>query len=300
MPILRPRRIRQQAGRYSLVDTIPFKLPVEAVGSAAMIAAFPIDAAKARAVIQSNEVHPLRLWKKGLLIVTVIDYRSTNIGKYIEFSVAIACTHGHRPAPPLLPALLMDAFGAGQWVYDLPVSTEISVKGGKGIWGMPKHQANLNFIEGDRLISSQYDLDGQLAVFVEIERPSKIWLPINIGAVNYCGFRGMLMKSTIYFKGKAGFTFMKKGAARLILGDSARIQALKTLEIASQPLATMYLPNVSGVLDDHIECWFLGYERPPALPPEGFESVINLGQSQEWLPPPSAPIPGETREGGHV
>ena len=29
----------------------------------------------------------------------------------------------------------------GQYVWDLPVSTEISVKGGKGIWGTPKHQA---------------------------------------------------------------------------------------------------------------------------------------------------------------
>ena len=37
-------------------------------------------------------------------------------------------------------------YGTGQYVFDLPVCSEISVKGGKGIWGMPKHQANLDFI----------------------------------------------------------------------------------------------------------------------------------------------------------
>lgn len=296
MPLFRPRRINQQAGLYSLVDSIPFKQPVEAIGSAAMIAAFPISADKARPLLQGNEIHPFLFGKKGLLVVTVVDYRNTNIGKYIEFSIAIACTHGRRQAPPFLPALMMGTFGTGQWVYDLPVSTEISVKGGKGIWGMPKHQANLDFIEGEHLITSQYDLDGKLAVRFEVKRPRRIWVPIKIGAINYCAFRGMLMKSTIYFKGSAGFSLFKKGAARLILGDSPRIQALKSIDLEPDPIATLYLPKVSGVLDDHFECWFLGYDTAPKITPEGFQSVINLGQSQQWLPPPSARIPGEQKQ----
>jgi len=35
----------------------------------------------------------------------VIDYRKTDIGSYIEYSLAIACTKGARPAPRLLPAI---------------------------------------------------------------------------------------------------------------------------------------------------------------------------------------------------
>src|SRR6202161_2261756 len=111
MPMFRPRRIKQQAGLYALVDTISFKQPVEATGSAAMIAAFPISADKARPLLQGKEIHPFLFGERGLLVVTVIDYRDTNIGKYIEFSIAIACTHGHRQAP--------GSFGTGQWVYDL-------------------------------------------------------------------------------------------------------------------------------------------------------------------------------------
>jgi hypothetical protein len=291
-----PTRISQQSGRYALVDGIPFHLPVQGIKSSAILAAFPCDPVKARVLLQGNEIHPFVLWNKALLLVTVVDYRHTNIGKYIEFSIALACTHGARPAPRLLPALLRGVYGAGQWVYDLPVSTEISVKGGKGIWGMPKHQANLNYVEGPRTISSQYDLDGQLGVYFEVQRPRSIWLPVSTGAANYCAFRGMLMKSTIYFRGKAGFSLFRKGAARLVVGDVPRVQVLKTIGLEQDPIATLYLPDVTGVLDDHFESWFLSYAQPPVVPPEGLEAVVGLGESQQWLPPPSAPIPGRAPE----
>ena len=214
-------------------------------------------------LLQGNEVHPFVMWNKTLLVVTVVDYRNTNIGKYIEFSIALACTHGARPAPRLLPMLLRGSYGTGQYVFDLPVSTEISVKGGKGIWGMPKHQANLNYIETERSVSSQYDLDGQLGMYIEVQRPSSTRLPVNTGAVNYCAFRGMLMKSTVYFTGKAGFSLWRKSAARLVIGDVPRVQVLKTIGLEPHPVATLYLPEVTGVLDDHFESWFCTDPQPP-------------------------------------
>src|SRR5438270_685585 len=195
-----PARIQRQTGRYALVDGIPFNLPVNCDESPVLMAIFPINADKAAQLIPGNEIYPLRLWKRALLVITVIDYLITDIGKYIEFSIAIACTRGPKKAPRLLPALFMDTYGVGQWVVDLPVSTEVSVKGGKGIWGMPKHQANLNFIIGERTVSSQYDLDGQFAMKIEIERPRSAWLPMSMTAANYCAFRGLLMKSYIHFR----------------------------------------------------------------------------------------------------
>jgi hypothetical protein len=285
-----PKRIREQTGRYALVDGIPFSLPVNSEHTPALMAVFTIDADKARQLIPGNEVHPFRLWTRALLVITVVDYEFTDIGKYIEFSIAIACTHGSHPAPPLLPGVLQKYYGTGQFVYDLPVSTEISVKGGKGIWGMPKHQANLNFVIGDKVVSSQYDLDGQLAMKIEIERPSRAWLPLSMGAANYCGFRGMLMKSYIYFTGRAGFSLFKKGAATITLGDHPRVQPLKALDMSPDPIFTAFFPETHGVLDDHFEGWFLSSEEPPTVRPEGLESVINLGLGQEWLTPPNATI----------
>lgn len=287
-----PRRQRRQSGRRALVDGIPFTMPVNSEHSPALMAAFTIDADRARALLPGNEIHPLRVTpRRGLLVVTVIDYRITSIGKYIEFSIAIACTHGTRPAPMLVPGLFQKTFGTGQFVIDLPVSTEISVKGGKGIWGMPKHQANLDFTITDDEVSSQYDLDGRLAMRIEIDRPSQLSVPFGTGAVNYCAFRGLLQKSSIYFQGRTDVALLRQAKARLYLGDHPRMDPLRDLDIGSRPLFCAFLPDSHGVLDDHFESWFLTYEQDPATKPEGLESVVDLGLSDEWAEAPTAPVP---------
>lgn len=282
----RRRRLDRQAGRHALVDGIPFQLPVRSKQTPALMAAFAIDPDKARALLPGNEIHPSRVWTRGLLVVTVVNYLDTNIGRYIEFSIAIACTHGSRPAPRLLPLLFAKTFDAGQYVVDLPVSTEVSVKGGKGIWGMPKHQASLDFMVNDQWVSSQYDLDGQLAMRIDVERPKRTWMPVSMSATNYCAFRGLLMASRISFRGRAGLRLMKAGSARLEIGDHPRMAALKSLDISDRPLFAGYFPVTQGVLSDHVESWFLTETLPPVTPMEGMESVLNLGQSQEWLAPP--------------
>lgn len=286
-----PRRQRRLAGRHALVDGIPFRMPVNSAHTPALMAAFTVDADRAAELLPGGEVHPFRLPRnRGVLMITVVDYRTTDIGKYVEFSIALACTRGPRPAPVLLPGLFRRLFGTGQFVVDLPVSSEISVKGGKGIWGMPKHQANLDFVITDDVVSSQYDKDGLLAMKIEIDRPRMAQLPISVGAVNYCAFRGMLMKSSVFFKGRMDVAFGPQAGARLYLGDHPRMDPLRALDIASRPLFTAFLEDSEGVLDDHYEGWFLTYDQAPIERPEGLESVIELGLSEEWLDPPKAPV----------
>jgi len=289
-----PARQKRQAGRYALVDGIPFKMPVSSERSPALMAAFSIDREAARRLLPGNEIYPFRLWNRGLLVITVINYMVTNIGSYIEYSIAIACTHGAHKAPRLLPGLFTKTFGTGQYVVDLPVSTELSVKGGRGIWGMPKHQANLDFVIGNEWVSSQYDLDGQMLMRIDVKKPDSAWLPLNMGTANYCAFRGMLMKSYIYFKGKLGFSLFKKGSARLYIGDHPRMAPLKTLDIDPNPIFSGFFPATAGVLDDYFECWFITEPQPPTTPMAGLETTYPLGYSREWLAKPKRPTDWET------
>jgi hypothetical protein len=293
-----PARLRRQAGRHALVDGIPFELPIDSERARALMAAFPIDAGRAAEALPGDELHPLRVWPgRGLLVVTVIDYQATDIGSYVEFSIGIACTRGARPAPPLLPALLGRLYGTGQYVYDLPVSTEISVKGGKGIWGMPKHQAYLEFEVEPRRARSRYWLDERVVVEVEVRRPRFGGIPLASTGVNYSAFRGMLFKSWIHFRARAAPNLPLSRAARLELADHPRVAPLKALGIGGRPLLAAFLPEVRGALDDHVEGWFLAYEEPPAGPSEGLESVVGLGLSRVWLPRPEArEEPAQSRE----
>jgi Acetoacetate decarboxylase (ADC) len=282
-----PRRQKRIKGRHGFVDGIRYVMPIDSWDSSAVIAAFPIDWDKASALIPAGDVHPFRMWKRGLLIVTVIDYRKTDIGAYIEYSLAIACTKGARPAPRWLPAVFQRLFGTGQYVFDLPVSTEVSTKGGKGIWGMPKHQANLDFVTGSHWVSAQYDLDGKMVSRFDVRRPKSAWLPINMGAANYCVFRGMMMKSLIYFSGKVGFYLMRPGSARLVLGDHPRADVIRAMDVDPNPVFAAYIPDARGVLDDYFECWFVTPGTEPTAPlSEGLETTYPLGYGRDWLPPP--------------
>lgn len=291
-----PGRIERERGRHALVDGIPFDMPVNSDDASALMAIFPVSYGAAAALLPGDEIHPLRLWKSALLIVTVVNYRATDIGNYIEFSVGLACTHGPRPAPPLLGALAIAPFGTGQFVIDLPVSTEISVKGGKGIWGMPKHQANLSFVVGQNDVSSRYDKDGRMVMAISIERPRHVRIPVNVAGTNYCAFRGLLMRSRVYFRGRLWVSLVRP-RARLVLGDHPRADAVRGLRVGARPIATAFCPAGAGVLDDHFEGWFLTYPDPPTTQPEGLSSVVGLGLGQQWLAPPG-PIPPERREGG--
>jgi len=280
-----PARVKNATGRHALVDGIPFAMPVNSSDTPALIAAFTIDADAAAALLPGNELHPVRLPKggRGLLILTIIDYKVTDIGRYIEYSIGIACLHGTRS---LALALLRNRFG--QYVFDLPVSSEVSVKGGKGIWGMPKHQKYLEFEIGRKEVSSRYFLDGELAVEIAVKKPRFTRIPLAAGLSNYCAFRGMLMKSTVYFRCRAGLNVPFTRSGRLTISDHPRVAPLKTLDIADKPLLSMFLSDSDGTLDDHTESWFLSFEQPPETPPEGFESVAELGLSERWLQSPGA------------
>ncbi len=102
----------------------------------------------------------------------------------------------------------------------------------------------------------------------------------------------MLGKSSVYFHGKVGFSLFKKNSARLYIGDIDRLRPLKDLEIGATPALTAFIPEAEGALDDHFENWFLSYPEAPTHAPEGLESVVGLGQSQVWLPAPTASVAG--------
>lgn len=283
-----PKRIKRYEGRYALVDGIPYQMPVSAWNSPTLMAGFTCDWEKANALLPGNEIHALKLPNgKAALLITVIDYVETSIGKYIEYSIAIGCTKGAKPAPRILNSMMLKKYGTGQFILDLPVSSEVSVKGGKGIWGMPKHIANLDFKITDTTVSSQYEKDGQFAFRIEIERPKSPSIRLKVGATNYCRFRNMLMASYIYFDTKAGINLFGKAKANLYIGDHPNVSFLREIDINPDPFFTVFMPKTTGILDDHFECWFMTYDEPPKEMPEGLESIINLGLNEEWLPGPS-------------
>ncbi|MEX2512742.1 MAG: acetoacetate decarboxylase family protein [Cyclobacteriaceae bacterium] len=282
-----PKRIKRYEGRYALVDGIPYQMPVSSSDSPALMAGFSCDWKAANDLLPGNEIHALRLPNgRAALLITIINYLHTSIGKYIEYSIGIGCTHGRQPAPRILNSVFLGHYGTGQYILDLPVSTEISVKGGKGIWGMPKHVANLDFIETADKVTSQYEKNGQFAFRIEMDKPKSPSIKIKVGATNYCRFRNMLMASYIYFQTKAGINLFGKAKGRLYIGDHPNVSYLRNIDLNPDPFFTVFMPKTNGILDDHFQCWFMTYDEPPREMPEGLEAVYHLGKGEEWPDPP--------------
>jgi hypothetical protein len=70
------------------------------------------------------------------------------------------------------------------------------------------------------------------------------------------------------------------------------MEPLRRLGVRERPLFAAYFPSTRGILDDHMESWFLTYDKPPREAPEGLESVVDLGLGREWLEPPNDPAAG--------
>ncbi len=70
---------------------------------------------------------------------------------------------------------------------------------------------------------------------------------------------------------------------------------LRTLDIAGSPLVVAFPENSHGVLDDHIESWFVTEEKPIRTMPEGLPSVVGLEPTRVWLDPPKAPYGARER-----
>jgi hypothetical protein len=280
-----PRRVQWLEGKYANVDGIPFTMPIGTHHSPALFAGFSIDADAAAAMLPGQELHPVRVLGRGVLVLAVVNYVDTTIGKYVEFCIGILAARGYTQ-PSALPAMLLrNRFGTGVYIYDLPVSTEISVKGGIGIWGMPKRQGNLDFLIGDDSVSTQYDLDGQLVMRLDVPKPSSAPLPLRLDGVGWGDARGMLCKSDTHLQCKIG---VRPGGrrARLLVGDHPRMEPIKRLHINPRALFTGYAPTIDGVLDDHVETWYLTSDTPPPAPPPTLRDVAELTLSQEWLEPP--------------
>src|SRR4051812_23020761 len=97
-----PRRVRWLEGKYANVDGIPFTMPIATHHSPAMFAAFTVDANAAAAMLPGQELHPVKVLGRGVLVLAIVDYHDTTIGKYVEFCIGILAARGYTP-PSMLP-----------------------------------------------------------------------------------------------------------------------------------------------------------------------------------------------------
>ena len=179
--------------RYSLVDGIPFELPVASHHSPALMAVVQHRRRPGgQACCPGSELHPLRLpGGRGVLMITVIDYTSTNIGKYIEFSIAIGVTHGLRPAPAVAAACF--SRGTTRWASTCttcPSAPRSLSRVAKASGVCPSTRPTSTFASTLRRCRASTILTVSWLCASLSASPAGPVCPLRMGSANFCQFRG--------------------------------------------------------------------------------------------------------------
>jgi hypothetical protein len=129
------------------------RLPIRFQRSDGMAAVFGADLPSVAAVLPSDALHPVRLYRdRAAVLVAAFRHHEpmasmatgeTRIARpYGEVMVAALVTP--RPAPPVLPLIASSAFRLGSFVLHLPVTSRLAMDAGR-IWGFPKFVADMDF-----------------------------------------------------------------------------------------------------------------------------------------------------------
>lgn len=166
-----------------IYNGITFKTPFFIRDAHVTGAVFICDYDKAKALVGHSH-QPIRTpFNKALFSIQCIEYKETDIGPYCEVALSILLWpkgDGFRRAMESVLSLIKSNFHT--YVFQLPVTTELSVAGGKGILKYPKFLADITFRDtGVHRICTLRDKN-TLELILEFECPKSIRsrFPVNL------------------------------------------------------------------------------------------------------------------------
>lgn len=230
------------------VDTAPIRsfdvmgttvnAPVKYDEASALLLVFSISLEKAREILPSTKLVPVRFFgNRCLLEVTVFYYHGSPIGPYHEFTFSIPAISRGVLNVPVLPVLLETWYkSSGHYVFLMGASNEISRKHIDEIFPYPLHNADLNITldRTDSMISGGIEDGGKNIFSFEMPSPTGHKLANKHFATYYVHdnktFKVQL-NTFSYHK-----YFLPSKQAKISLGDHTVATMLKDLDIRNKPI----------------------------------------------------------------
>jgi hypothetical protein len=249
----------------------PFSLPARYPNNEAFMGIFGADIDKVRALLPSEDLHPVRLTAGRAAIAVSAMYFPLDIirgsdGKaatgpaYGEMSIAALCTF-RSEAPPFLPLAglpLRDEWQLGVFFLHLPVTSIEAWEAGRIVWNAPKFVADMDFELGPDALAATLEENGQRILRL-VTRRGGITRRDNNPLIWFAPKDGKLLRSRCEVDGVQQLR-IGKGAGRLELGDHPIADELRWMGIDTKPMAVQtYLrhslvlpaPEIVGAAETH-------------------------------------------------
>ena len=235
-------------GRSVKTGDTSFELPILYSRDDAFLAFHTADMDHVKSLMPTDTLHPLRApGGRALVGIVAFNYFDTTIGPYGEVGVFVPVIHGKKPILPLLPALLESRYpGFGNVVLHLPVTLQAARDAGRGVWGYPKFVSEMQWQFTPEYQECQLSEGGEHILNFRVAKSGRARRE-STSLTTYSVLDGNLIKTVIGQRGIACNRLRPRGCA-LELGQHRVAKELRDMGLSSEPVATRYYVERSGIL----------------------------------------------------
>jgi hypothetical protein len=237
-------------GTTTLSDGSTVDMPLLSYRASAFGAFFSISAAKARALLPTDDLRPVLLSpRRALVMVQVMKYTEKTIDPYEEFIVSIPVHRSQRADLLLVSAALWQKLrGSGAYITHIAVDDDASRLAGREILGLPKVLAQFEVTETATERIADVTADGQSVFTLAVKRPKKPASPKprSFYCYSLSPEEGTLFHIPYTSEMDTAMAWGSR-AARLHLGSHTIADELRDLDISSAPVLSLDIPQYSLV-----------------------------------------------------
>ena len=237
-------------GPTTLSDGTVVQMPLLTYRARTFAAFFTISAAKARALLPTNELRPVRVSpRRALVTVQVMEYIEKSIPPYREFVFSIPVHRSRRADIPLASVALWQRLpGDGSYITHIAVDDEEGRLIGREIIGFPKFIAQVDFTDTPSERIAEAAVDGEAVFTLAVSRPKKPYKEQR--REFYCYSVSPLENKLFhvpYQSEASGGMLWGSRSARLHLGSHPVADELRDLDISPAPLFALDVPQYTLV-----------------------------------------------------
>jgi hypothetical protein len=237
-------------GPTTLSDGSVVQMPLLTYRARTFAAFFTISAAKARALLPTDELQPVRISPHRVLVtVQVMEYLEKSIEPYREFVFSIPVHRSRRADIPLASVARWHRRpGDGSYITHIAVDDEQGRLIGREILGFPKTLAQVDFTDNPTERIAEVSADGEAVFTLAVTRPKK---PYKEQRREFYCYSLSPIDNTVfhvpYQSEASGAMRWGSRSARLHLGSHPVADELRDLDISPTPLFALDVPQYTLV-----------------------------------------------------
>ncbi|ACL05840.1 hypothetical protein Dalk_4156 [Desulfatibacillum aliphaticivorans] len=229
-----------------------FQMPLVGEKAIQMAAFYTASRSKVMDILPIPELVPVELPNNQTILgIVAIEYHKRNIPNYSEVVVIVPVKIGESVAPPTLEDLMEEGFGGCTlFVRHIAVNTRIATIVGNELLGYSKFQADIRFVNMPEERICVLEDGGEEILTFSVNSKVEEWGDWERNTMSVCTYKNdRIYRLTYKSQTRVAADHQPKGA--LVFGPHSLGKILDGLDVAKQPVMTLFSPYFQLISDDN-------------------------------------------------